>query len=307
MSIIFIYSQPNNDGLIVKKISIAVSIVLLSTLLGACSGNNNGSSETGDSNGTTGTVVIPNTGSNTSSTNGTSGSGSTGMTGGGTSGGDSIGTGSSTGGATGTGTGTSGGGTTGGSTGTGTGSATGGGNGGTGFPAVFVKIGADGSELPADANTWSCILDTRTGLMWEVKTNDGGLRDKDWRYQHDGSSGLISAGTEYPCTGIYACNPISYIEALNTYGVCGKTDWRLPTDAQISGVGEPHSEPPHINVAAFPNFATDLPYCIAKSTPGNYQGIHFGVHIPAGAELLDALKVNMSDYDFQCRVLAVSY
>ncbi len=117
----------------------------------------------------------------------------------------------------------------------------------------------------------------------------------------------MPAGTEYPCTGVYACNPMSYIEALNTYGVCGKTDWHLPTDAQMSGVGEPQSEPPHINLAAFPNFNTDLPYCIAKSNPGHYQGIHFGMEIPEGADLLDALKVNMSDYDFQCRVLAVSY
>jgi hypothetical protein len=331
MSISSIYSQFNNDGLTVKKISIAVSSVLLSTILGACSGNNNGSSETGDSNGAAGTVATTNTGSGTtgSTTGGTTGS-TTGSTTGGSTGtggttGDGTGTGGttgnttggSTGGTTGDGTGTGGttGSTTGGSTGTGgttgdgtgTGGTIGNGNGSIGFPSSFVKLDADGSELPVDADAWSCILDTRTGLVWEVKTNDGGLRDKDWRYQYDGSSGLTPAGTEYPCTGVYACNPMSYIEALNTYGVCGKINWHLPTDAQMGGVGEPHSEPPHINLAAFPNLNTDLPYCIAKSIPGHYQGIHFGIEIPAGADLLDALKVNMSDYDFQCRVLAVSY
>ncbi|QQZ30537.1 DUF1566 domain-containing protein [Thiothrix subterranea] len=328
MPIISIYSQLNNDGLTVKKISIAVSSVLLSTILGACSSNNNGASETGDSNGA-GTVVA--TASADPSTSNTTGTGSTGTTDngtggtiaggssgtgtGGTTGGDGTDTGGTTGGdGTGTGgttggDGTGTGGTTG-SDGTGTGGTTGSdgiGTGSTGFPSLFVKLDVNGGELPADADTWSCILDTKTGLIWEVKTNDGGLRDKDWRYQYDGSSGLTPAGTEYPCTGVYACNPMSYIEALNTYGVCGKTDWHLPTDAQMSGVGEPQSEPPHINLAAFPNFNTDLPYCIAKSNPGHYQGIHFGMEIPEGADLLDALKVNMSDYDFQCRVLAVSY
>ncbi len=349
MSIISIYSQFNNDGLTIKKISIAVSSVLLSTVLGACSGNNGGS-EASDNNGATGTTLTTNTGTTGTGTTGTGTTGTgttgtgttgtgttgtgttgtgttgtgttgTGTTGTGTTGTGTTGTGTTGTGTTGTGTtgtGTTGTGTTGtGTTGTGTtgtgitGTGTTGtgttGTGTSGFPPSFVKLDVDGTKLPADADVWSCILDTKTGLVWEVKTNDGGLRDKDWRYQYNGSSGLMPVGTEYPCTGIYACNPISYIEALNTYGVCGKTDWHLPTDAQMSSVGEPHSEPPHINAAAFPNFNTDLPYCIAKSTPGHYQGIHFGMQIPAGADLLDALKVDMSDYDFQCRVLAVSY
>ncbi|WP_308873334.1 hypothetical protein [Thiothrix subterranea] len=211
MSIISIYSQLNNDGLTVKKISIAVSSVLLSTILGACSSNNNGASETGDSNGA-GTVVA--TASADPSTSNTTGTGSTGTTDNGTGGtiaggssgtgtggttggdgstgtggitdGDGTGTGVTTGG-DGTGTGT--GGTTGGD-GTGTGGTTGSdgiGTGSTGFPSLFVKLDVNGGELPADADTWSCILDTKTGLIWEVKTNDGGLRDKDWRYQYDGS------------------------------------------------------------------------------------------------------------------------
>jgi hypothetical protein len=32
----------------------------------------------------------------------------------------------------------------------------------------FVKIGADGSELPADATDWSCVRDKVTGLTWEM-------------------------------------------------------------------------------------------------------------------------------------------
>ena len=50
----------------------------------------------------------------------------------------------------------------------------------------YTKIANDGSELPADAplgsaaGEWACTRDNATGLVWEVKTDDGGLRDMDW-------------------------------------------------------------------------------------------------------------------------------
>ncbi|MBP8283259.1 MAG: hypothetical protein KAX46_05010, partial [Chromatiaceae bacterium] len=52
----------------------------------------------------------------------------------------------------------------------------------------FTKIANSGNALPAaaalgsGANDWACTRDNVTGLTWEVKTNDGGLRDQDWTY-----------------------------------------------------------------------------------------------------------------------------
>jgi hypothetical protein len=49
----------------------------------------------------------------------------------------------------------------------------------------YTKIANDGSELPDSATLgtnptdWACTKDNKTGLIWEVKTDDGGLRDKD--------------------------------------------------------------------------------------------------------------------------------
>ena len=43
----------------------------------------------------------------------------------------------------------------------------------------YTKLDAQGNELPKSASSWSCVLDNRSGLVWEVKTNDGGARDKD--------------------------------------------------------------------------------------------------------------------------------
>ncbi|KJV07399.1 hypothetical protein VZ94_04770 [Methylocucumis oryzae] len=38
----------------------------------------------------------------------------------------------------------------------------------------FTKIGPDGEALPVTATRWNCVKDEMTGLMWEVKTRDGG-------------------------------------------------------------------------------------------------------------------------------------
>ena len=37
--------------------------------------------------------------------------------------------------------------------------------------------------IPGNGNNeWACTQDNVTGLMWEVKTDDEGLRDRDWKY-----------------------------------------------------------------------------------------------------------------------------
>ncbi|MDD5229653.1 MAG: DUF1566 domain-containing protein, partial [Methylococcales bacterium] len=52
----------------------------------------------------------------------------------------------------------------------------------------YTKIANNGSLLSDDAKLgtaptdWACTKDNKTGLIWEVKTTDGGLRDKDWYY-----------------------------------------------------------------------------------------------------------------------------
>lgn len=46
----------------------------------------------------------------------------------------------------------------------------------------YTKLDSFGKPLPNDAIDWACVRDNTTGLIWETKTDDGGLRDKDWRY-----------------------------------------------------------------------------------------------------------------------------
>lgn len=94
----------------------------------------------------------------------------------------------------------------------------------------FVKIGADGRELPADAPSWPCVRDTLTGLVWEVKTNDGGLHDKAHVYTNSGMSS--PEVTQYGPGG----DAEGFVRTVNAQGLCGANDWRLPTAGELQGL-----------------------------------------------------------------------
>ena len=46
----------------------------------------------------------------------------------------------------------------------------------------YTKLDVDGNDLSASAVSWSCVRDNITGFIWEIKTDDGGVRDKDNKY-----------------------------------------------------------------------------------------------------------------------------
>lgn len=91
------------------------------------------------------------------------------------------------------------------------------------------------------ANDWGCTRDNVTGLMWEVKTDDGGLRDRDNIYSwyntdpatNGGDAGTVDGGN---CTGSIDCDTRSYIAAVNATNLCGVSDWRLPTIGELLSI-----------------------------------------------------------------------
>jgi PKD repeat protein len=106
----------------------------------------------------------------------------------------------------------------------------------------FTKIGSSGETLPANATTWNCVKDNVTGMMWEEKTNDGGLRD--WNKTYTNYDNTTSAqfynGTVYvnPTQAQIdaASNSIGFKNAVNAVGLCGARDWRLPTADELQGL-----------------------------------------------------------------------
>ncbi|MCF7988594.1 MAG: DUF1566 domain-containing protein [Methylovulum sp.] len=119
----------------------------------------------------------------------------------------------------------------------------------------YSKIANDGSLLAdtavlgTGAKAWACTRDNGTGLVWEVKTDDGGLRDKDNTYSwydpnpatNGDFAGYQSNGDTSPylggiCTGGILCNTDAYKNAVNTKKLCGYGDWRVPSFNDLWGL-----------------------------------------------------------------------
>ncbi|CAK0774600.1 exported hypothetical protein [Gammaproteobacteria bacterium] len=78
----------------------------------------------------------------------------------------------------------------------------------------FTKIANNGSALPASAilgtnsKNWGCTRDNVTGLFWQAETNG--------TYSWSAAQGLVTT--------------------INSIGLCGFNDWRLPSPRELHGI-----------------------------------------------------------------------
>ncbi len=103
----------------------------------------------------------------------------------------------------------------------------------------YTKIGANGETLTNSATAWSCVKDNATGRIWEVKTNDSGLRDSAktyTNYDNTSQAQLSSGGNPTLAQVNAATNSIGFKNAVNAAGLCGASDWRLPTADELQGL-----------------------------------------------------------------------
>ena len=106
----------------------------------------------------------------------------------------------------------------------------------------FTKLDGNGNPLAASATAWSCVRDNVTGLTWEVKTDDGGLRDKDGTYSwynpdattNGGWAGTADGGDN--CFNTARCDTQSYVADVNAQGLCGAHDWRLSDPRELISI-----------------------------------------------------------------------
>lgn len=147
----------------------------------------------------------------------------------------------------------------------------------------FTKIAADGTALAANATEWHCVLDNVTGLMWEVKTNDGGMHDKDWQYSwyqsdkaiNGGNAGKKNGGS---CHNTKDCDTLRFTAAVNAENFCGHADWRMPTREELLGIVYFNSINPAIDTDYFPN-TVNASYWTATPNVDNTAGawlVRFG-------------------------------
>ena len=98
----------------------------------------------------------------------------------------------------------------------------------------FTKLDADSKELPDDAPwPWVMVRDNVTGLIWEIKTDDGSIHDRDNTYNWDDAQDV-------------------FIAALNNDNYGGYSDWRLPTVKELMPIVNRDGYNP-INTTYFPN------------------------------------------------------
>lgn len=124
----------------------------------------------------------------------------------------------------------------------------------------FVRLDDQGQPVGAGADDWRCVLDERTGLVWEVKSDRPGLHFREntytW-YEPDSKTdpldyrGIPDGGS---CEGS-PCDTASFVDAVNASGLCGFRDWRMPYRQELRSINDPRRPiaPPTLATEYFPN------------------------------------------------------
>lgn len=167
----------------------------------------------------------------------------------------------------------------------------------------FSKIANSGATLAASATlgsaaaNWACTKDQVTGLIWEVKTTSG-LRSSAHTYtwystdatKNGGNAGVLGSNTRGGSLAAAPynnqCNTQNYVAAVNAAGLCGASDWRLPTRRELLTLVNAGRSSPSIDGVYFPNTAS-LYYWTATTSavlPANAWGVFFDF----GASFADA-------------------
>ncbi|MCI5145412.1 MAG: DUF1566 domain-containing protein [Candidatus Electrothrix sp. AR3] len=135
----------------------------------------------------------------------------------------------------------------------------------------YTKLDSNGVPL-VDQNAtygttpWACVQDNITGLIWEVKTDDGGLHDKDDTYNWYNTDPATNGGADgYAdddgdvCYGYNSsdpstfCNTEAYVHRVNAAGWCGASDWRMPTQNELVDIVAYDRFNPSIDTDYFPH------------------------------------------------------
>ena len=101
--------------------------------------------------------------------------------------------------------------------------------------ATYIKHDMKGRLLTDNDEQWTCVQDTQSGLMWEVKAQDDAMRNANNLYSwFDPESSSVKGKPDGGrCKGDAACDTYAYVQEMNKRNYCGYNDWRLPTREQM--------------------------------------------------------------------------
>jgi hypothetical protein len=104
-----------------------------------------------------------------------------------------------------------------------------------------------------------CVKDNITGLTWEVKTTDNGVRD--WTKTYTFSSAA------------------DFVTAVNASNLCGHSNWRLPTPDELQRIVDYSvaSPGPTIDTTMFPYTKSGVFWsgALYKGDPTQAWGVNF--------------------------------
>jgi hypothetical protein len=120
-------------------------------------------------------------------------------------------------------------------------------------PPSYTKLDANGNALPDSSMTWAMVKDHVTGLIWENKTDDGGIHDKDNTYTWCDTNPATNGGNPGVCGSVITpTDTQAFIQALNNAHFGGFSDWRVPTVKELRSIVDFSQTNPSINTTFFP-------------------------------------------------------
>ena len=144
----------------------------------------------------------------------------------------------------------------------------------------FIRLDEQGLAIEdsgkSSTGTWHCVLDQKTGLVWEVKTRNQGLHYQDNTYSWFNPDTRVNGGLAgYPggadCRS-KPCDTRNFIEKVNEIGWCNAHDWRLPTREELRSLVNYKQKElgPAIDHIVFPNSVNQF-YWSAESNATNAE------------------------------------
>lgn len=104
---------------------------------------------------------------------------------------------------------------------------------------------------PGD-NQWGCTRDNISKLIWELKTDDN-LHSPNATYSWFVPDDQLNGGSKGDNCINDQCNTDLLVQEINTAGLCGANDWRLPTRRELQSIVHHGQSKPAIDISYFPD------------------------------------------------------